>query len=107
MKHGSRDDAGDGERAGADTPCNASSRAVNLGAKPLPRPAKKRNAHITTGIAYTGCPRNSTKRWIEAISTKRKAKPIARKYRAIRHRARAAAGACGLLRPSHRRGVRI
>ena len=30
---------------GADNPCNASSRAVNLGAKPLPRPAKKRNAH--------------------------------------------------------------
>src|SRR6516162_2498851 len=25
----------------ADNPCNASSRAVNLGAKPLPRPAKK------------------------------------------------------------------
>src|SRR5207247_9592702 len=39
---------------GADNPCNASSRAVNLGAKPLPRPAKKRHAHSTTGIAYTG-----------------------------------------------------
>src|SRR4051794_8552690 len=26
----------------ADDPCNASSRAVNLGAKPLPRPAKKK-----------------------------------------------------------------
>ena len=43
---------------------------------PLPRPPKTRNEARTTAMAYSGWPRNSVRRCMNAISMKRNARPI-------------------------------